>query len=105
MAPPTIKAAPPADPELKNRGQSQSTVQPSVFELAALTTDLDTQGITARIKEVLVANNIGQKLFGEAVLGLSQVSLSQVSLSQVGLSQVSLSQVICSLHSELVSLL
>ncbi|XP_055946215.1 homeobox protein cut-like isoform X2 [Argiope bruennichi] len=53
-------------------------VQPSVYEMAAVTTDLDTQIITARIKETLTVHNIGQKLFGEAVLGLSQGSVSEL---------------------------
>ncbi|XP_028966753.1 homeobox protein cut-like 1 [Galendromus occidentalis] len=53
-------------------------MQPSVYEMAALTTDLDTQVITARIKETLMAHNIGQKIFGEAVLGLSQGSVSEL---------------------------
>lgn len=37
-------------------------MQPSVYELAALTSDLDTQIITTRIKETLMAHNIGQKV-------------------------------------------
>ncbi|RXG71097.1 Homeobox protein cut [Armadillidium vulgare] len=53
-------------------------VAPSVYEMAALTQDLDTQVITTKIKEALLANNIGQKLFGEAVLGLSQGSVSEL---------------------------
>ncbi|XP_014670770.1 PREDICTED: homeobox protein cut-like, partial [Priapulus caudatus] len=93
MSAPVIKTAPPAESPsadaATSRGQQQqqppppppppqqATVQPSVFELAALTTDLDTHVITSRIKEVLVANNIGQKLFGEAVLGLSQVRMKR----------------------------
>ena len=36
--------------------------QPSVYEMAALTTDLDTQSITTKIKETLMAHNIGQKV-------------------------------------------
>lgn len=39
-----------------------SYIQPSVYELAALTSDLDTQIITTRIKETLMAHNIGQKV-------------------------------------------
>lgn len=39
-----------------------SYMQPSVYELAALTSDLDTQIITTRIKETLMAHNIGQKV-------------------------------------------
>lgn len=37
-------------------------VVPSVYEMAALTQDLDTQTITTKIKEALLANNIGQKV-------------------------------------------
>ncbi|XP_055388823.1 homeobox protein cut-like isoform X2 [Condylostylus longicornis] len=59
------------------RGQNQH-VSPTVYEMAALTQDLDTQVITTRIKEALLANNIGQKIFGEAVLGLSQGSVSEL---------------------------
>ncbi|XP_039752338.1 homeobox protein cut isoform X5 [Pararge aegeria] len=53
-------------------------MSPSVYEMAALTQDLDTQTITTKIKEALLANNIGQKIFGEAVLGLSQGSVSEL---------------------------
>ncbi|KAF6216279.1 hypothetical protein GE061_000619 [Apolygus lucorum] len=53
-------------------------VSPTVYEMAALTQDLDTQSITTKIKEALLANNIGQKIFGEAVLGLSQGSVSEL---------------------------
>ncbi|KYB26864.1 hypothetical protein TcasGA2_TC015699 [Tribolium castaneum] len=60
---------------LRNMHQHMS---PSVYEMAALTQDLDTQVITTKIKEALLANNIGQKIFGEAVLGLSQGSVSEL---------------------------
>uniref|UniRef100_W8BEJ0 DNA-binding protein SATB n=1 Tax=Ceratitis capitata TaxID=7213 RepID=W8BEJ0_CERCA len=53
-------------------------MSPTVYEMAALTQDLDTQIITTKIKEALLANNIGQKIFGEAVLGLSQGSVSEL---------------------------
>ncbi|UYV66915.1 CUX2 [Cordylochernes scorpioides] len=52
--------------------------QPSVYEIAAMTTDLDTFAITIQIKETLIAHNIGQKLFGDSVLGLSQGSVSEL---------------------------
>ena len=42
-------------------GPSQH-LSPSVYEMAALTQDLDTQMITTKIKEALLANNIGQKV-------------------------------------------
>lgn len=44
---------------MRNLGQQ---VAPSVYEMAALTQDLDTQTITTKIKEALLANNIGQKV-------------------------------------------
>ncbi|XP_059622161.1 homeobox protein cut isoform X3 [Phlebotomus argentipes] len=59
------------------RGMHQH-MSPTVYEMAALTQDLDTQVITTKIKEALLANNIGQKIFGEAVLGLSQGSVSEL---------------------------
>lgn len=37
-------------------------LSPTVYEMAALTQDLDTQIITTKIKEALLANNIGQKV-------------------------------------------
>ncbi|XP_065106184.1 homeobox protein cut-like 1 [Paramisgurnus dabryanus] len=40
--------------------------------------ELDTFNITKRVKEVLTVNNIGQRLFGEAVLGLTQSSVSEL---------------------------
>ncbi|KAK9887307.1 hypothetical protein WA026_021617 [Henosepilachna vigintioctopunctata] len=65
----------PHQTSLRNMHQHMS---PSVYEMAALTQDLDTQVITTKIKEALLANNIGQKIFGEAVLGLSQGSVSEL---------------------------
>ena len=44
---------------LRNIGQH---ISPSVYEMAALTQELDTQTITTKIKEALLANNIGQKV-------------------------------------------
>lgn len=43
------------------RGMHQH-MSPTVYEMAALTQDLDTQIITTKIKEALLANNIGQKV-------------------------------------------
>uniref|UniRef100_A0A182K4D9 DNA-binding protein SATB n=1 Tax=Anopheles christyi TaxID=43041 RepID=A0A182K4D9_9DIPT len=60
------------------RGSLHQHISPTVYEMAALTQDLDTQVITTKIKEALLANNIGQKIFGEAVLGLSQGSVSEL---------------------------
>lgn len=42
-------------------------MSPSVYEMAALTQDLDTQVITTKIKEALLANNIGQKVNSQEV--------------------------------------
>ncbi len=43
-----------------------------------MTSELDTLGITCKVKEVLQFHNLGQKLFGEAILGLSQGSVSEL---------------------------
>ena len=51
---------------------------PNLYEMAALTQEFDTTHITNKVKELLLANNTGQKLFGEAVLGLSQGSVSEL---------------------------
>ena len=34
----------------------------SLYEMAALTHEMDTQAVTTKVKEVLLANNIGQKV-------------------------------------------
>jgi homeobox protein cut-like len=46
----------------RSSSSSLAYIQPSVYEMAALTTDLDTQSITTKIKETLMAHNIGQKV-------------------------------------------
>ena len=35
---------------------------PSLYEMAALTSELDTQLVTTKVKELLLANNLGQKV-------------------------------------------
>lgn len=40
--------------------------------------ELDTVSITQRVKEALIVNNIGQRVFGEEVLGLTQSSVSEL---------------------------
>ena len=35
---------------------------PNLYEMAALTSELDTHAITSKVKEVLLANNVGQKV-------------------------------------------
>merc|ERR1719270_2988774 len=55
-----------------------SSASPSLYEMAALTSELDTNLITSKVKEILMAHNVGQKLFGEFVLGLSQGSVSEL---------------------------
>lgn len=63
----------------QQKGSSaNSAVAPSLYEMAALTHELDTHAVTTKVKEILLANNVGQKLFGEAVLGLSQGSVSEL---------------------------
>jgi len=50
----------------------------SIYEIAALTQELNTLQLTTRVREVLASNNIGQKMFGETILGLSQGSVSEL---------------------------
>jgi hypothetical protein len=35
-----------------------------LYEMAALTSELDTQAVTTKVKELLLANNLGQKVKG-----------------------------------------
>ena len=35
---------------------------PSLYEMAALTNELDTLAITTKVKEILMAHNVGQKV-------------------------------------------
>jgi homeobox protein cut-like len=65
------------DSELKN---FQNTINIIPYDISALSAigDLNTEEITNRVKETLLNNNIGQKLFGEAVLNLSQGTVSEL---------------------------
>ena len=56
----------------------QMAFHPNLFEAIAINQTLDTQLITTKVKELLQYNNLGQKLFGEAVLALSQGSVSEL---------------------------
>lgn len=49
-----------------------------IFNLARRIVDLDTIFISNAVKEILMANNLGQKLFGECILSLSQGSVSEL---------------------------
>ena len=42
----------------------------SLYEMAALTHEMDTQAVTTKVKEILLANNIGQKVSKTALLRL-----------------------------------
>ncbi|XP_023570172.1 protein CASP isoform X5 [Octodon degus] len=70
--PPTLDSQP-ATP-LPLSGHSALSIQ----ELVAMSPELDTYGITKRVKEVLTDNNLGQRLFGETILGLTQGSVSDL---------------------------
>lgn len=52
----------PMPPQSSTLRSLHQHISPSVYEMAALTQDLDTQTITTKIKEALLANNIGQKV-------------------------------------------
>lgn len=83
--PPAHQQPPMVLPEAIKRERSPSTPdsiasnpQSSVYEVAAMTTELDTLAVTCKVKEVLLFHNLGQKLFGESILGLSQGSVSEL---------------------------
>jgi homeobox protein cut-like len=80
MFPEPGRLLPPLPPDfhLSFRPPMMPPMQPNMFEIAAMTHELDTLLITSKVKEVLQFNNLGQKLFGEAVLGLSQGSVSEL---------------------------
>ncbi|ROT76515.1 putative homeobox protein cut-like [Penaeus vannamei] len=65
---------PPLGLPLPSHPMSFDARMPILDPLRKCRRDLDTR----KIKEALLANNIGQKLFGEAVLGLSQGSVSEL---------------------------
>ena len=46
-----------------------------MLEVLAMTSEIETLSLTARVKDVLQFHNLGQKLFGEAVLGLSLIHI------------------------------
>lgn len=47
-------------------GSLASNPNPSLYEMAALTSELDTQAVTTKCKEILLANNVGQKVRTES---------------------------------------
>ncbi|XP_060765292.1 homeobox protein cut-like 1 isoform X3 [Neoarius graeffei] len=57
--------------------ESHDTVA-SMQEVLVTPPELDTYSISKRVREVLSDNNLGQRLFGEAVLGLTQGSVSDL---------------------------
>lgn len=65
--PQSITPHTPPTPTNVMRNLSQH-ISPTVYEMAALTQDLDTQTITTKIKEALLANNIGQKVIKSLTL-------------------------------------
>ena len=51
---------------------------PSLYEMAALTHELDTQTVTTKVKEILLANNVGQK-----VMALNKIQVSNVFIVKI----------------------
>ena len=81
--PPVNLSTPPrvATPPTMAAGYSsggEESIQASNYDVAAMGQELDTLEITSRVRELLQFNNLGQKLFGEAVLALSQGSVSEL---------------------------
>jgi homeobox protein cut-like len=54
-----------------------ASLTPSLLNCSS-TDEIDTQELTASVRDVLQAHGLGQKLFGEAVLELSQGSVSEL---------------------------
>ncbi|XP_078599352.1 homeobox protein cut-like 1 isoform X2 [Branchiostoma floridae x Branchiostoma japonicum] len=75
-SPPATVATPKHVPPVNKRVPESKPM--TIQELVALSPDLDTYAITKRVKEVLMENNIGQRLFGETILGLTQGSVSDL---------------------------
>ncbi len=63
-----------------NNNNNNQTINIIPYDISALSAvgELNTDDITNRVKETLLNNNIGQKLFGEAVLNLSQGTVSEL---------------------------
>ena len=58
---------------------------PSLYEMAALTHELDTQVVTTKVKEVLLANNVGQKVLHTLLIFvLTKPRSSKVCLASLG---------------------
>lgn len=68
------------DSEVKTNNQFQTQINIIPYDISTMSAvgDLNTEEITNRVKETLLNNNIGQKLFGEAVLNLSQGTVSEL---------------------------
>ncbi|XP_078680828.1 homeobox protein cut-like 1 [Branchiostoma floridae x Branchiostoma belcheri] len=77
-SPPVTVATPKHVPPPVNKRVPPESKPMTIQELVALSPDLDTYAITKRVKEVLMENNIGQRLFGETILGLTQGSVSDL---------------------------
>lgn len=92
VAPPTVPHSEPQHPifmhhhhhqtpthhQLHHSNWASFSYPSSMLEVVAMTSEIDTLELTGRVKDVLQFNNLGQKLFGEAVLGLSQGSVSEL---------------------------
>ena len=63
-----------------NNNNTNQTINIIPYDISALSAvgELNTDDITNKVKETLLNNNIGQKLFGEAVLNLSQGTVSEL---------------------------
>jgi len=64
--------------DLRSVCSQQADVSVKDERPASTSEELDTQELTARVRDLLQSHGLGQKLFGEAVLELSQGSVSEL---------------------------
>ena len=62
----------------QSTGSATVTVKDEPPSSASMSEEIDTQELTARVRDLLQSHGLGQKLFGEAVLELSQGSVSEL---------------------------
>ena len=66
---------------LPSAGLPSSAAAPSLYEMAALTHELDTHAVTTKVKEILLANNVGQKVSSQRSLAFATFKTNMLPFS------------------------